>query len=447
MTDYEKIQYLDRLRDTIYPSRKELYKMVVMSSRELNEGQKLFFYSAINGNYKPLRFLGRGGYGKVFLCQDNRNNFLAVKLAEMGNEWDRDACLSEIEINNQCKEKGILCAIPYLSGTTSFTKIKNAQLYGYQPVQFVMPIGLSYTNFIRQYVQKRSSGLSSTEACFLLYNMFSVIEEIHRNGIVHRDIKPENFMLVVSSSGNVQLMLSDFGTARIFEKTGMYTENKGTTFYIPLQLRKDQSMKMSTVDSQKQDVYAAAITAYRILDRFEPLREGTKKLQILLSYPNQTSKPSGCLDERLWDILKPIIHNSNNIYRIPTAKEVCKSLDRILFPNSKRQPYTGQYGAERQTQHDSPKPPSNRGKPTSGPKNGGHTTPSHDTGGFNPKQENPGYGIKKEPVHKAKAQYDGKQQGGFSPKKNSGGSSRHSGQKRKNGPEPDIQDIIKSLLK
>ena len=60
MTNYEKLQYLDRLRDTIYPSREELIRMVVLGSRELDAGQMQLFKSKVKGKFKAIRFLGRG---------------------------------------------------------------------------------------------------------------------------------------------------------------------------------------------------------------------------------------------------------------------------------------------------------------------------------------------------------------------------------------------------
>lgn len=457
MTNYEKLQYLDRLRDTIYPSREELYRMAVMNSTELTEGQKRFFYSAINGGYKPLRFLGAGTFGRVFLCQDSHNNIFAVKLAEMGKEGERAACISELEISSRCKEKGVSCAIPYLNGTTSINKIKCAQLFSYQPVQFVMPVGLSYIDFIFQYIKKKDGRLSSSEVFFLIYNMFSIIKKIHECDIVHRDIKPQNMMLVVASSGKVQLMLSDFGTARTFEETGMYTQGIGSLPFIPLQLRKYQVRKMSKEDSKKQDVYATAITAYTILDRFESLEKNSKKHQVLVTYPNQLSKPVCCSDERLWDILKSVIYNSNNISRIPTAKEVCKALDKILFPSSetyqrpiqvqRKQPPTRVHDGERQTKlYFSNQPHGKKSNPASNKPKYGNQGGSTPTVGFKPKQTNPGYGSHQQSKNKTRVAYGGKPQG-FKPKKGNGGSSAVNGYNGNGGAEPDIQDIINSLLK
>lgn len=463
MTNYEKLQYLDRLRDTIYPSREELIRMVVLGSRELDAGQMQLFKSKVKGRFKALRFLGRGGFSRVFLCQDEFGNPCAIKLTLIEEEIYRKSCLAELEIQEKCRQKGVTCVIPYIKGTSSIYETEHISISEYNALQFVMPVGLSFKTFIDEYLSKRNGKLTSTEAGFLMYNMFSMIEQIHNYDIIHRDLKMENLMVVISSSGKSQLVLADFGTARVFNRTGLYTQRVQTPIYTPLELRGSQHgaySKLSPEQSKKHDIYSIAIVAYQILDGFIIKNERDvhrKTFQLLDRMPMQLSCPSNCPDERLWDILKKIIHNSNNISSIPTAREVCKAIDQILFPGSEpyQQPFQAQrkqsptrvYGGERQTKPYSPNQAyGKKASPKPSKPKYGNQGGSSQAVGFKPKQNNPGYGSRHEPEQKTRVAYGGKPQG-FKPKKGNGDSSSVNGHNGNGGAEPDIQDIINSLLK
>ncbi len=189
MTNYEKLQYLDRLRDTIYPSREELIRMVVLGSKELDAGQMQLFKSKVKGRFKAIRFLGRGGFSRVFLCQDEFDNPCAIKLTLIEEEIYRKSCLAELEIQEKCRSKGVTCVIPYIKGTSSIYETEHISISEYNALQFVMPVGLSFKTFIDEYLSKRNGRLTSTEAGFLMYNMFSMIEQIHNYDIIHRDLK------------------------------------------------------------------------------------------------------------------------------------------------------------------------------------------------------------------------------------------------------------------
>lgn len=456
MTNYEKLQYLDRLRDTIYPSREELIRMMVVDSWEIEAWRMQWFKGKVKGRFKALRFLGKGGFASVFLCQDEFGNPCAIKITLIEDEEDKKSCLAELEIQEKFRQKGITCVIPYIKGTSSIYETKHISISGYNALQFVMPVGLSFKTFIDEYLNKRNGKLTSTEACFLIYNMFSMIEQIHNYDIIHRDLKMENLMVIISSSGKTQLVLADFGTAREFNRTGLYTQRVQTAIYTPLELRNGAYSKLSPEQSKKHDVYSIAIVAYQILDGFL-IKNGDVRCETLYTKPMQLSCPRNCPDERLWDILKSVIYNSNNISRIPTAKEVCKALDKILFPSSKtyqrpiqsqrKQPPTRVHDGERQTKlYFSNQPHGKKSNPASNKPKYGNQGGSTPTVGFKPKQTNLGYGSHQQSKNKTRVAYGGKPQG-FKPKKGNGGSSAVNGYNGNGGAEPDIQDIINSLLK
>jgi serine/threonine-protein kinase Chk1 len=56
-------------------------------------------------------------------------------------------------------------------------------------------------------------GLDEELCHFYFFQLLSVIEYLHRNGVAHRDLKPENMLL--DKNGN--LKLTDFGLSTVFK--------------------------------------------------------------------------------------------------------------------------------------------------------------------------------------------------------------------------------------
>ncbi len=95
----------------------------------------------------------------------------------------------------------------------------------------------------------------------LLDQTLQALTAVHTAGIVHRDVKPANLLLDATGSGPPRLRLADFGVAASAAEAqlGPTIGAIGTDGYMsPEQLRGD-------TPHPRQDVYAAGVTAIRLL--------------------------------------------------------------------------------------------------------------------------------------------------------------------------------------
>ncbi|GAA1752169.1 serine/threonine-protein kinase [Kocuria aegyptia] len=113
------------------------------------------------------------------------------------------------------------------------------------------------------------NGAASTELTEeVLAQLLQALQFVHAQGWVHRDVKPGNLMLDSTGTGRPHVLLSDFGIAvRVQDarltRTGTVV---GTPGYLP-----PEAYELTDPDPA-QDLYAAGITALRMLDpSLEPL--------------------------------------------------------------------------------------------------------------------------------------------------------------------------------
>lgn len=57
---------------------------------------------------------------------------------------------------------------------------------------------------------------SEKEAAYIMKQIMSAVLYAHKLNIVHRDLKPENILLDITSQGNYNVKVVDWGTAKIF---------------------------------------------------------------------------------------------------------------------------------------------------------------------------------------------------------------------------------------
>ena len=167
-------------------------------------------------DFKLIKVIGRGSYGKVCLVQFKQTNDLyAMKSLK------KDVLLDEDQVQSTLLEKNILQNLnyPFLVGMEFCFQTE-------ERVYFVLPFvrGGELFQHLREYKyfpEKKVKFYASIIALALNY--------LHKNDIVYRDIKPENILL--EEDGYLKLI--DFGMAKIIKDDEKANSFCGTPEYLP----------------------------------------------------------------------------------------------------------------------------------------------------------------------------------------------------------------------
>src|SRR3954451_6362026 len=171
-------------------------------------------HDLVLGRYRPLRPLGSGGMGHVWLARDERSG-LDVALKIVGREGkaparaEREAAAAAALRHPRCQRIYALARDP--------THVYIA--YEYIP-------GRTMRDALR------SGLLDDRRAVEAAAQICEALAHAHRRGIVHRDVKPANVLLAEGDGVDVRLL--DFGLAMMaeFDTLTAHGDVPGTLAYI-----------------------------------------------------------------------------------------------------------------------------------------------------------------------------------------------------------------------
>lgn len=161
-------------------------------------------------DFKPVRVLGQGAYGRVLLVKDQKSKKLfamkQLKKAEIlisqEDETPQNSHNVEKRIERTFAERTILSHLEHPNIVKLFYSFHdNAKLY--LILQFI-PGGELF------YHLKEQGTLDEDTASFYAAEISCALRFLHANGIVYRDLKPENCLL--NEMGH--LVLTDFGLSK-----------------------------------------------------------------------------------------------------------------------------------------------------------------------------------------------------------------------------------------
>jgi hypothetical protein len=179
-----------------------------------NAAPALLQSDLVLGRYRPLRPLGSGGSGSVWLARDEQNG-LDVALKIVPREG-KAASRAEREAEAAARLRHPNCQRAYGFGRDS----QHVYIaYEYVP-------GRTFREAMR------SGELDDDSAIEASIQILDALAHAHARGIVHRDVKPSNVLL--AEGGRVSARVLDFGLAQIQEAETLTAQGDvpGTLAYI-----------------------------------------------------------------------------------------------------------------------------------------------------------------------------------------------------------------------
>eukprot|EP01123_Difflugia_compressa_P000038 TRINITY_DN1007_c0_g1_i2.p1 TRINITY_DN1007_c0_g1~~TRINITY_DN1007_c0_g1_i2.p1 ORF type:complete len:298 (+),score=49.46 TRINITY_DN1007_c0_g1_i2:97-990(+) len=107
-------------------------------------------------------------------------------------------------------------------------------------------------------IVKRKS-FTEKDASYIMRQLFSALDYLHKNGIAHRDLKLENLLLVKRDS--LDIKLADFGLSKVFSATDEQKMKTacGTPYYVAPEILTTEGY------TNKIDMWAAGVLLYVLL--------------------------------------------------------------------------------------------------------------------------------------------------------------------------------------
>jgi serine/threonine protein kinase len=202
--------------------------------------------------YVPIRKLGEGAFGVVYLAEDRElNRGVALKLPK------RPRLTSEQD------------AIDFLFEARNLARLDHP---GIVPVYDLGRAQDGRCYVVSKYIRGEDLGqrlkgrgrLGPKEAAELVRQVASALHHAHEEGLVHRDIKPANILL----SELDQPYVADFGLALKTEDVQLASQVAGTRAYMsPEQVTGD----VSHLDG-RSDIFSLGVVFYELLVGARPFR-------------------------------------------------------------------------------------------------------------------------------------------------------------------------------
>jgi eukaryotic-like serine/threonine-protein kinase len=211
------------------------------------------------GPYKLLEQIGEGGFGVVFMAEQQEpiRRKVALKILKPG--MDSQQVIARFEAERQALA---------IMDHPNIAKVLDAGQTSSGRPYFVMDLvkGLPITDYCDQ------SRLAPPERLELFVQVCQAVQHAHQKGIIHRDLKPSN-VLVTLHDGTPLAKIIDFGIAKALGQpltdkslfTG-FAQMIGTPLYMS-----PEQTALSNVDvDTRSDIYSLGVLLYELLTGTTP---------------------------------------------------------------------------------------------------------------------------------------------------------------------------------
>lgn len=274
--------------------------------------------------YKPIKELGRGASGTVYLARDLMlTKKVAIKTLHYLDGEQLIQFQEEARATSKLSHPNIIQILDF--GCTS-------EGLPYMVLEYFKGKSL-------EEILKEKGRLNWDEASRIVSRICNGISYANERNIFHRDLKPSNILVSETNVDSIDVKLIDFGVAKVFEMLGKTTEFQGKTLAGTPSYMSPDVFRGFTYSSASE-VYSLGCVFYECLTGHPPF-EAETSLETLSMHANH--EPPSMQDIEGVNIpanvesviLKCLEKDPENRYQ--QANELLEALEKIQFDDTPRE--------------------------------------------------------------------------------------------------------------
>ena len=201
----------------------------------------------MSSNYKVIKLLGEGSYGKAFLCENQSTNLTCVIkqiVVEGMSDKEKDDVFNEAAILGKLDHQNI---------------IKLFEVFDSKVPKHTLNIVTEYADggdLAEKIKSQNNKPFTEQEILDYFTQICLALKHIHEKKIIHRDLKSGNVFLM--KSGLVKL--GDFGIAKGFQNTMDKAKTMvGTPYYLSPEIIENKPY------DAKSDIWSLGVLLYEMM--------------------------------------------------------------------------------------------------------------------------------------------------------------------------------------
>lgn len=209
--------------------------------------------------YKVLRRLGDGGWGAVYLAEQELpvRRRVALKVIKLG--MDTESVIARFETERQ-----VIAMMEH----PNIARVLDAGATDSGRPYFVMELvsGTKITDFCDQ------NKASVNERLNLFIQVCHAVQHAHQKGIIHRDLKPSNILVTLQDEKPVPKVI-DFGVAKAMQSNSIrhsLTTASGQLIGTPAYMSPEQAALRGIDVDTRSDIYSLGVLLYELLSGQPP---------------------------------------------------------------------------------------------------------------------------------------------------------------------------------
>lgn len=248
--------------------------------------------------YKPLKELGSGASGSVYLCRDRLlKKLVSLKILHVLNPEQLIAFQQEAKSTSKLKHPNIVEILDF--GST--------------------PEGAPYMvlewfdgQSLKDYIIKNGN-LSSVRTLQIFSKITEALQHAHEQSIFHRDLKPSNILISKDLEDNPEVLLIDLGVAYVKEQSLEPTLFQGKTIVgTPYYMSPD--LGLGKKYDERSEIYSLGCTMFECLQGSPPFF-GDTAMEVLSKHANHPVpeihlESNSSIDKSLTAVVKKCLSKS-----------------------------------------------------------------------------------------------------------------------------------------